>query len=151
MRFSLRSSFFAVFWLAFLIASLTTGNQLTCDAFVALQYVMFAVSFAIALNPRATDRWLAVGFAAGFAAFLLMLGAESALDSLSEPKHSIFGRRIRSLAGILVQLKEHIDNTAGIENRFRLESVIRSATGTGFGTMTAIFSLLAGNSKSEQP
>ena len=77
MRFSLRSTFIAVSWIAWLLAALTVQHGLVPELFVLSQFATLAVAMSLALSSTARLKLFGICFTAGFLSWFALLAAES--------------------------------------------------------------------------
>jgi hypothetical protein len=85
MSFSLRSTFVAVAWIAWLLAALTVQHGLVPELFVVSQFTMLAVAMSLALYSTVRLRLFGICFAAGF-----LLGSLCSLPKIGFAIRSYF-------------------------------------------------------------
>jgi hypothetical protein len=136
MRFSLRSTFIAVAWIAWLLAALTVQHGLVPELFVLAQFATLAVAMSLALNSTARLKLFGVCFTAGFLSWFSLLAAESWFCDTQLFRYTPAGSRLGQIAGLFVD-----ENTSPDSLTWRMNttiSVIRSTFGSAIGILTYV-------------
>lgn len=138
MNFSLRALILACVWGAWFAGALTGVHAFVTESFVACQYLLLAVSASLAIVAGGPSRPFAACFAAGFIAWLLLLGTETEVASMQPFNGTVPGLRIRALSQWIADLRPIEDPRARNLHFWDVTAVVRAAMGTAFGVLTYI-------------
>jgi hypothetical protein len=134
MSFSLRSTFVAVAWTAWLFGSLKLQHGLVPELFVLAQFALLAVSIPLTLQANARLKLFGICFASGFFAWFFLLAAEQWFSDAQVYRIRPIGWRIWEIVDLLVDRTTSRDTFA--VRISTINGVIRTALGSLWGALT---------------
>ena len=134
MSFSLRSTFVAIAWIAWLLAALTLQHGLVPELFVLSQFALLAISMSLALHANVRLKLFGICFAAGFLAWFLLLIAEKWFCDVQVFRATPAGWRLWQIAMVLIDETNSGDTLGARMNT--TTSVIRTSVGSLLGILT---------------